>query len=355
MFGALIAPTSVEGILRLDMLATETFLPRSYPTYLYFNPYKEARKVCIEGGTATATIQAPVDIYDAASNRMLASGVKLPSEIEIPADGVILLVHCPAGGRISHDSYRTLCNGVVIDYNNGRAPLPKPVKVAPPADKSVTLKAPRATVEVDGDPRDWESLACEAVEISTAPANGRMTCRIRYAWDGKGFYILAEEITVAPRPCEARNRTQFNSAPFSVDSLGLFLDLDNSNDAAPQGDFNVWFGFSGQGSKDLLTGRSHKQEHFSPDLTARSAAVTSVNRQTGLRVIEARVAWADMEHAVSPFRRLAGDLLKALRSGLRFGCEALLVENNWETQCFVGGTAMPDGRDARSRDILLVE
>jgi len=43
LLGALVEPSNVEGILRIDLLATESFAPERYPTYLYLQPLRHAQ------------------------------------------------------------------------------------------------------------------------------------------------------------------------------------------------------------------------------------------------------------------------------------------------------------------------
>ncbi|MBC7222062.1 hypothetical protein H5T56_03655 [Candidatus Bipolaricaulota bacterium] len=43
VFGAIVSQTNVEGILQIDLLATDYFRGLAYPTYLYYNPYPEEK------------------------------------------------------------------------------------------------------------------------------------------------------------------------------------------------------------------------------------------------------------------------------------------------------------------------
>lgn len=110
VFGSIIRATNHERILRLDLLATDLYRDEAYPTYLYFNPYPEAKDVAVELG------DRPVDIYDAVSDTFLRRKVKGMSYVEVPADTPTVLVLTPASGRVSVDGARRLVNGIVIDY-----------------------------------------------------------------------------------------------------------------------------------------------------------------------------------------------------------------------------------------------
>jgi hypothetical protein len=110
VFGAIVKKTNHERILRLDLLVTDLYRDRAYPTYLYFNPYVEARDVAVELGDQI------VDVYDAVSNHFLRRRVKGRCYVTVPADAPVVLVLTPPGKRISTEGTKRLVDGVVIDY-----------------------------------------------------------------------------------------------------------------------------------------------------------------------------------------------------------------------------------------------
>ena len=112
LLAAAVEPTNVEGILRLDCRATESFAPSSYPTYLFYNPHPEQREVKVPVG------KGPVDVYEVIQNHMLLKSVHGEFTVPIPADQAVLLVLCPSGGKISAKGRQTIWNDVVIDYDN---------------------------------------------------------------------------------------------------------------------------------------------------------------------------------------------------------------------------------------------
>ena len=112
---ALVERTNHEHILRVDLLATDFFHDRAWPTYLYFNPDREPRSVRIEVGGGGAS-----DLYDAVSGGFVARGVRGVAEFTVPPDSARVMVVAPAGGKLSDAGSRTLIDGVVVDYNNGR-------------------------------------------------------------------------------------------------------------------------------------------------------------------------------------------------------------------------------------------
>jgi hypothetical protein len=113
VYGALIAPTDDPQILRLDLLATDSARPKAYPSYLYYNPHDNDRKITLNVGAR------PSDIYEAVSGTFMVRGATGPTPINIPAGHAIVVVLTPAGGAMSYDGSKTLVNGVVIDYRRG--------------------------------------------------------------------------------------------------------------------------------------------------------------------------------------------------------------------------------------------
>ncbi len=114
LLGAIVEPTDVEGILRLDCRATESFAAPSYPTHLYYNPYSETKAVTV------SLPEVPVDLYDAVANDFIAKEKSGSTSIRIEPKSAVLLVQCPSGGTLSYEDSKTLINGVIIDYNNGQ-------------------------------------------------------------------------------------------------------------------------------------------------------------------------------------------------------------------------------------------
>jgi hypothetical protein len=112
VFGSIVQRTNHERILRLDLLATDTYRDAAYPTYLYFNPHDEPKDVSVE------LTDEPVDLYDSVSNRFLRRNVRGRAYVTLPADTTVVLVLTPSHGRLTHSGTQTLVGGVVIDYRN---------------------------------------------------------------------------------------------------------------------------------------------------------------------------------------------------------------------------------------------
>jgi len=113
VFGSIIRHTDVEGILQLDLLATDFFRDAAYPTYLVYNPYGETRE---------ATVSLPAksgacNIYDAVQARFIAHGVTGTAKVSLPPSGAAVLVAIPAGAPLKQEGGKLLAGSVVVDYH----------------------------------------------------------------------------------------------------------------------------------------------------------------------------------------------------------------------------------------------
>lgn len=111
IFGALIAGTDVPEILRLDLLATDFFRGKAYPSWLYYNPHGEARTVSFTPATSAAT-----SLYDLVSGQFVARALTGESKIVVPAQGSVVIVEVPATGVLQRRGTKLLVNGVVVDF-----------------------------------------------------------------------------------------------------------------------------------------------------------------------------------------------------------------------------------------------
>lgn len=115
LLGAIVRPTSEPRILQLDCLATDFFRDRAYPTYLYFNPHSDPRRVVLPLGNQTASV------YDAVAKKFVSERVKGTVKLAVPADGAALIVVTPADGAVHREGRKLLVNEIVVDYDASRA------------------------------------------------------------------------------------------------------------------------------------------------------------------------------------------------------------------------------------------
>ena len=112
IFGSIIKKTNVEGILQLDLLATDFFNDNAYPSYLYYNPYDEKKTV-----TVKVEKGKKVHLYDTVSGTFLAKNVSCTSKIKLAPKSSAVIVMVPRSGKITHSGSKMLVNDVVVDYN----------------------------------------------------------------------------------------------------------------------------------------------------------------------------------------------------------------------------------------------
>jgi hypothetical protein len=110
IFGAIIDTTNVEGILRLDCNATDFYAEKPYPTYLYYNPYQENKRVAFH-------LPEKADLFDIVSGKYAATGAA-SGTFEIAPDQASLIVVLPAGTNLSRAKEQVIAdNKYIISYH----------------------------------------------------------------------------------------------------------------------------------------------------------------------------------------------------------------------------------------------
>lgn len=116
ILGGIVRTTNVPMILQLDLLKTDYYHAKAYPTFLYYNPYGTPKSLQIDAGPA------PRDLYDTVGSQFVKRGVTGTTSVKIPADTAMVIVLAPANGSLKKEGRRTLVNGVVIDYGTKSQP-----------------------------------------------------------------------------------------------------------------------------------------------------------------------------------------------------------------------------------------
>jgi hypothetical protein len=279
--------------------------------------------------------------------------------VSVPADSALVVVEVPVGAAVSTDKNRTLADGTVIDYNNAENPLPAPRSLPdsddarPRKDASRAVKAPRASVTIDGKPDDWSGLKGDRVALTTG-GRSPMKVDLQFAWDETNLYLLVREASADTTRTEAVDGPGYVKRFWDFDGLGLYLDLANRNQAEDLKDLNLLFGFSSSARTDLLCVRSHREPAWE-ELCMPATRVSTAGRPGEPRTVEAAVAWADMARLVASHRQPPGGVVAGAKPGYRFGCEPLLLDDGWRAQAFLNGSSnnMPRGDDPASVDIVL--
>lgn len=107
---ALARSTDDPYILQLDLTSTDFLAADAHPTYLYYNPWPEERRVRLNVGTGGC------DLYDVTEHRFCGHGIEGDTEIELPPLGARVLAKVPAGARQLREGHRLLVNDIVVDF-----------------------------------------------------------------------------------------------------------------------------------------------------------------------------------------------------------------------------------------------
>ena len=118
IFGGIVKETGVDGILQLDLLATDFYKNKAYPTYLYYNPYQTVKTILFKSKE-----KGQSDLYDLVSQQFIARKVSNGTKIKIPALASAVIVRVPADQKTVVTKNQLIVDGVVVDYNYA-----KPVK-----------------------------------------------------------------------------------------------------------------------------------------------------------------------------------------------------------------------------------
>ncbi len=99
--GALVSQTDVNGILQIDLNATDSFGNNDYPTYLFFNPYSEDKIFTFNGTTTN------YDLFDATSNSIFGRNLVGNTRILLRKESGIVLKVLPANSylKLENDTF----------------------------------------------------------------------------------------------------------------------------------------------------------------------------------------------------------------------------------------------------------
>ena len=294
--------------------------------------------------------------------RALAREKTAPSFIPVyggsPSDFARIAAYLPA------DEFKVVgLDEMVALARLAGAPAPAPQSPAPaPVPRPFAGRLVRAA-GITGAAREPVVLDLGAF------AQGRMKAQVSFAWDPQHLTIYAEELAGPARPCEAQQQAGYAAGEFDqADGVALWFDFDLDG-TCERGDFTLWLGFSSLGRPNLSC--SMLNDRVLAGVFPPVVASTQVCQ--GLRRIEARVAWSDLERALEARRQPAPSLTACIRPGFVFACQPLLVEGragraflNGRSNRRENGTAaaledqrvrsslpMPDGFDAASLRVRL--
>lgn len=129
--GAIISTTDVDKILQLDLTKTDFYQEKSYPTYLYYNPYSQGKSITIDLGAENKSI------YEAISESMPIENKSGNIQLSIPAQSAIIVTIIPPNPSLEYNENKLLANGIIIDYRQTKQSFtytPKIIGLAPEFD-----------------------------------------------------------------------------------------------------------------------------------------------------------------------------------------------------------------------------
>lgn len=115
---AVVDTTDVEGILSLDLDATDFYGPEAYPTRLVYNPYDIEQLVTLR---RPENAPGARELYELTASRFVddVDADEDDLSLSVPAGEALVLVWAPASGSVVREAGRTLVDGVVVDYRRG--------------------------------------------------------------------------------------------------------------------------------------------------------------------------------------------------------------------------------------------
>lgn len=109
LFGATVEQTNVEGILKLDLLATDFFRRDAYPTYLCYNPHPVKKTINFE-------LKEKGLVYDLVSQKIVSPQSKKTHYVDIPANQSVVLVCLPPASKPVYRDNKMLVNNTIVDF-----------------------------------------------------------------------------------------------------------------------------------------------------------------------------------------------------------------------------------------------
>ena len=111
LFGGTIQKTTLDQILQIDCNKTDMYMShKAFPTYLFYNPYSEAKRIEIDLGDQFT------DVYDRISHAFLFKHRKGKISVQIPEDAVRLLVYITGNKKISKSNGMLMKGDRVVDF-----------------------------------------------------------------------------------------------------------------------------------------------------------------------------------------------------------------------------------------------
>jgi len=109
--GEIVKPTNDPYILQVNISTTDFLAKKTYPTYLYYNPYKTEKTVNIKLPPGT------FDLYETTCNKTLEKGAEGLANIKLPAQNANIVVLIPNGTKSEIKNGTLLYGDIEVDYD----------------------------------------------------------------------------------------------------------------------------------------------------------------------------------------------------------------------------------------------
>jgi len=109
--GSIISKTNIDNILQLNLLATDFYNSKAFPSYLFYNPNSETKNVVIQLGNKE------LKIYDAISQTFISQSAVRKFSFKITKQNSTLLVFVPKKSKIESKNGRLYADDIIIDYH----------------------------------------------------------------------------------------------------------------------------------------------------------------------------------------------------------------------------------------------
>jgi hypothetical protein len=110
IWGELVKPTEEDFILQMDISRTDFLCEKSFPSYLYYNPWNQSKHVTLPLG------EGRFDIYNLARHTFISRHRKGAVRLEVPSAASLVVVVVPSESKFRKQKNMLLADGVPIDY-----------------------------------------------------------------------------------------------------------------------------------------------------------------------------------------------------------------------------------------------
>lgn len=109
-WGELVKPTEDKFILQMSLSRTDFLSAKTYPTWLYYNPYEETKQAALK------LDEGAHDLYELKQRAFIQKRCSGSVSLSIPPKDSVVVVAIPAGAKGKMEKGVLLCDGVPVDY-----------------------------------------------------------------------------------------------------------------------------------------------------------------------------------------------------------------------------------------------